>query len=408
MKTVLACFLTLAALVAAEDWSQWRGPNRDGYAGPAGLPAKLPGQLAAPVWKVTVGEGHSSPVAAGGRVYSFARRGDNEVVTCHSLVDGKPVWVESYPAPYTVNPAAARHGPGPKSTPVVQGGAIYTLGISGILSSFDASTGKLRWRKQFSDQYPSTSPLFGTASSPLVVGDVLIAAVGGHDKGALIALQASSGAVKWKWEGDGPAYASPILLTAGGSQQVVTQSRNNVIAVALDSGRLLWKIPIRTSYDQNAVTPLAFGDLLIYSGLANGISAVRLVNKDGAWTTEKVWHIDELSLYMNSPVLSGNLLFGFSHKNSGQYFCVDARTGKTLWVGPPRGGDNAAIVRVGDALLLLNNEAELSIVKASGDGFQVIRKYTVADSPTWAHPVLVGGDLLIKDANTLRRLRLGS
>jgi outer membrane protein assembly factor BamB len=408
MNRVHITAIAFAALAAAQDWNQWRGPNRDGVAAEDAIPAALPEKVGPPVWQVTVGEGHSSPVLAGDRVYAFARRGEKEFLACYSLTSGKVLWETGYAAPYRVNSAAQRHGPGPKATPTVAGGAVYTLGISGILSSFDAATGKLRWQKEFGSRYPSTSPLYGAASSPLVAGDRVIAAVGGHGKGALVALAAANGSPQWIWDADGPAYASPVMWNVQGTGQVVTQSQNYVLGVSPESGQLLWKIPFTTSYDQNAVTPVPAGEMLIYGGLANGITAIRVTRKGNAWETQKAWHTDEQSLYMNSPVLHGNLLFGFSHRNRGQYFCLDARTGKTLWTGPPRAGENAAIVRAGDRLILLNTEAELVIAKASAGGLELIRKFMAADSPTWAHPAPAGGRILIKDATTLRCLRIGS
>ena len=156
---------------------------------------------------------------------------------------GKLLWRAAYPAPYKVNPAADRHGAGPKSTPVVYQGKVFTLGIGGVLSSFDAATGKPGWRKNFSGEFRETSPWYGTAASPVVDGGMVIAHVGGHDDGALMAFDAATGAVKWKWKGDGPGYASPIVVELAGKRQVVTQTQQNIVGVAAATGELLWKIP---------------------------------------------------------------------------------------------------------------------------------------------------------------------
>jgi outer membrane protein assembly factor BamB len=308
---------------------------------------------------------------------------------------GEVIWQQGYPAPYTVNPAAARHGKGVKSTPVVQGGRIYTIGISGILSCFDAKTGKPQWRKEFG------SPDFGTAMSPLVDRGLLIAHVGTSDRGALTALDAQTGAERWSWKGDGPAYASPIVVPLGGTRQVVTQSQHNIVAVSEATGELLWRIPFNTAYEQNIVTPVLYHDTLIFSGLDNGVMAVRVLKRGSEWFTETVWQNKDVSMYMNSPVVSGDLLFGLSHYKRGQFFCLDPRNGATLWTSEGREADNAAIVDAGSALLFLTDDAELIVAKKSGKGFELLRKYSVADSPTWAHPLILSNGILIKDATTL-------
>jgi outer membrane protein assembly factor BamB len=384
--------LFLLAIAWAQDWPQWRGPDRDGVsAASAGAwPEKLNLK-----WKVEVGEGHSSPVVAGGRIYVHARRGEREVVSCLDLADGRIIWQQNYEAPYTVNPAARAHGKGVKSTPVVDGRRICTFGIDGILSCFDAQTGKLHWRKEFG------SPDFGTAMSPLLDRGLLIAHTGTRSGGALIAFDAGSGQEKWRWAGDGPGYASPIVIELGGTRQVVTQTRSNIVGVSADMGRLLWRIPFTTPYEQNIVTPVLYRDRLIFSGLQQGVMGVKVSNRGGDWTAERLWENKNVSMYMSSPVVSGDLLFGFSHRNSGQFFCLDPRSGETLWTSPGRQAENAAIVTAGPVLLMLTDGAELIVANKTGKAFETIRKYTVADTPTWAHPVVLDQGVLVKDAASL-------
>jgi outer membrane protein assembly factor BamB len=383
----------------AQDWPQWRGPNRDGVAG--GSVSKDWPERLTKKWQATVGVGHSSPVVVGNRIYLLTRQGEDEVVTCLELETGKEVWSDRYPVPYQMNPAAIGHGKGPKSTPVVSNGKLYTLGITGLLSCYDIQTGKRRWRKDFATQFPNTSPYFGTAMSPVVDGRLLIAHIGGHDNGALTAFDSDTGQVKWSWKGDGPGYASPIVADIAGTRQVVTQSQKNIVGVSATTGELLWSIPFTTAYVQNIVTPVAYKQLLIFSGLDKGVMAVRIGKSGSTWKTEKVWENQEVSFYMSDPVLCGDLLIGMSHRNKGQFVCLDASTGKKLWAGEGRRGENAAVVRAGENLFLLNNEAVLIIARCNAGAFEPLRRYTVAASPTWAHPVILGDRILIKDASTL-------
>src|SRR5262249_10512832 len=149
----------------AQDWPQWRGPNRDGVASSFTAPTVWPDKLKT-IWKVSVGVGHSSPVVDGRRVFLLSRQEENEVASCFDFDTGKLLWRDGYPAPYSMNPAATSHGKGPKSTPVFSAGKLYTLGISGVLSCYDANTGRVIWRKEFTKQFKETSPLYGTAMSP--------------------------------------------------------------------------------------------------------------------------------------------------------------------------------------------------------------------------------------------------
>ncbi len=387
----------------AQDWTQWRGANRDGVVTGFVTPKTWPDQLKSK-WKVQVGVGHSSPVVVDNRVYLHSRQGESEVVAAYDLGTGKTLWQDNYPAEYAMNPAARGHGKGPKSAPVFSSGKLYTLGITGVLSCYDTAKGQLLWRKESLAMFKANAPLFGTATSPVVDRGLVIAFMGGNDSGALVAFDAKSGAEKWRWNGDGPGYSSPIIVDIAGKRQVVTQSQQNIIGIWADNGTLLWKIPFTTEYVQNIVTPIAYKEMLIFSGLNKGVFALRVDWRDNKWVTEKVWENKEVSMYMNSPVLSGNLLFGMSHRNKGQFFCLDANSGKTLWTGDPRQGENAAMV-IGNGLIIsLTNDANLIVTSATDKAATPIKQYTVASSPTWAHPVIVGRNILIKDENTLAML----
>lgn len=401
-KWMLLSLIPLLSLLSADDWPQWRGPNRDGVVNNSAGPPSWPEQLKQR-WKVTVGEGHSSPILLGKSIYVFTRQHGSEFLSAIDIDHGKIIWQQSYAVPYTMNPAAVRHGEGPKSTPVIAGGRLYTLGISGILTCWDAATGAVQWRKEFTKQFRETSPDYGMAMSPVVDHGVVIAHVGGHDAGALTAFDAASGEVKWQWTGDGPAYASPIIVELGGVRQVITETHNNIVSVAATTGQLLWKIPFTTEYDQNIPTPLVYHDELILSGISKGVMAVRAGEKDGKWSTETVWHNTDVALYMSSPVAGGDLLFGFSQYKKGQFFCLDLHTGAARWTGPARQGDNAAVLISGENLIFLKDDAELIVAKATGQGFEPLHTYAVAQSPTWAHPLLLRDGVVIKDATTLAR-----
>jgi outer membrane protein assembly factor BamB len=181
----------------------------------------------------------------------------------------------------------------------------------------------------------------------------------------------------------------------------VTQSRNNIVGVAAATGDLLWRIPYKTVYTQNIVTPAVYRDILIFSGIGNPVMGVKVLKHGAEWTTETVWENKDFSMYMSSPVVGGDLLFGFTERKRGQFFCLKPSDGTTLWSSDGRQADNAAVVAAGSVWLILTTDGELTVARQSGKGFEPLRKYTVADSATWAHPVVLGHGILIKDVGNL-------
>ena len=402
MKTnlsfLICCLLLLPAQAQSPAaWPQWRGPARDGVASAFTVPTAWPAQLTKK-WEAAVGVGHASPVVAGNRVVVHTREGTRERVAAYDLASGKQLWQQDVEAPYTVNPAARAHGPGPKSTPAIGGGRVFTLGISGIFSAHDLATGKLLWRKNA----PSTPPIYGTAASPMVDGTSVIAFLGGENAGALTAMDAATGTAKWEWKGDGPGYSSPVIATLAGTRQVVVQSQTKLVGVNAADGRLLWEAPIKTPFDQNSVTPVVVNGLVIYAGLENPTIALRVTPNPGkVWTVAPAWRNEDVSMYMSSPAATGNALFGLSNKNRGQFFAIDAATGKTLWTTKGREAENASIVRAGDYLLLATTNSELIVARANAARYEEVKRYSVADSAMWAHPAFAGRTIIVKDVNTL-------
>jgi len=402
MRTALGLVLvwvTATGEAAAADWPQWRGPTRDGVADASGLPVKWPQSLGRS-WSKKVGLGHSSPVVQSGRVYQMSRDGDREVVQGFDLGTGRELWKRQYKASYKVNSAARDHGPGPKATPVVSGNRLVTFGISGILSCWDITSGRKVWSHEFSSQHRTTSPLYGHAASPIIVGGRVIVHVGGHDDGALCAFELASGKVVWRWAQDGPSYTSPVMVNLGGKPHLVAQSQKFHLGVDPATGGILWRVPFNTQYDQNSITPLVAGGRLILGGYNQPTVALKVTARGNRFRTEGAWKNREISMYMSSPVLVGGRMFGFSHRRRGQLFCADPVTGKVAWAAQGRLAENAAIVAAGGVLLVLTTGGELLVVAAEG-GYRELAKYRVSESATWAHPALVGSKLLVKDRDDL-------
>ncbi len=399
-RTALFAVSALASLLPAAraaDWPQWRGPGRDGVVPGFQAPATWSAASFVKQWSLAVGEGHASPIVVGDRVYQFSREGDREVMRCLALADGKPLWRDAYAAPYSMNLAARGHGKGPKATPAVADGRVFALGIAGALSAYDAATGRVLWRKTFAGEFKHTAPDFGAATSPLVDGDVVIVHVGGEDQGALTAFDTATGAVRWRWTGDGPAYASPVIATFGGIRQLVTQSQERCLALSPADGRLLWEIPFSTSYDQNSVTPIVAGDLVVFGGVGKPTFAVKVSGTSAV----RVWEARDITLYMSTPVLSGPRLFGMTDKHKGSLFSLDLATGRVLWKTEGKLGANAALLDLGSAVLVAAEPGYVSVHAKAGDTLPELAKIKVGDSPLWAHPAVAGQRLLFKDAGAL-------
>lgn len=387
----------LVSAACAADWPQWRGPHRDGQASGFQSPAAWTPDTLVKKWSVPVGEGHASPVIVGGRVFVLSREGDLEIMRCLALEDGKVHWLDSYAAPYEMHPAALRHGKGPKATPAVAAGRVFAVGINGTLSAWDAATGRVLWRKSFSDDFKNTSPAFGAAASPLVDGSNVIVHVGGRNNGALTAFDATTGDVRWKWSADGPGYSSPVIGTFGGKRQLITQSQTRCLALSPDDGTLLWEIPFVTSHEQNSVTPLIMDDLVILAGIGKPTFAVRV----SGTTADPVWENRAITMYMSSPVLNGKRLHGMSDKSRGSLFTLDATTGELRWKSEGRLGDNASITDLGSTLLVVNTAGALTIHDKSNDALKELAKYQVSETAVWASPAVAGNNVLIKDVSTL-------
>ena len=394
--TVIALIALAFTPVAAQDWPQWRGPARDGVVRGFREPATWPKTLTKR-WNVEVGTGYATPVLIGERLYVFTRQNDDEVMTAFDVSSAKVLWRTRYPAPFKMNPATAPHGPGPKSTPTFDANRLFTLGISGIVTAFDATTGKQIWQRPADP----VEPLYHTAMSPLVVGNLMILHVGGHDNGALTAFDAATGKARWSWNGDGPAYGSPLLVDLAGTPQVVTFTQKYFVGVSLEGGKLLWRRPYTTASTTTSQTPILFKDMVIETGRGNGVTAFRTTPGGGEWTTTNVWHTDEVSVHMSDAVVVDGVLFGLSHLNSGQYFALDLETGKVLWKSDPRQAAHAAIARSGNTIFSLEDDSELVVIRLGRERFEPVARYKVAGSDTWTQPVISGNRILVKDVSSL-------
>ena len=394
---LVVMMLPVQAQRAASDWTQWRGPSRDGAAPAPSDPKAWPEKLTQK-WKIEVGTGYATPLVVGNRIYQFSRQGEREVMSALDADTGKVLWQTGHDAPFTMHSATTQHGPGPKSTPVFANGRLYSIGMTGIVTAYDAASGKQVWQK------PGTVPvpMFTThAFSPLVDGGQVIFHVGGDDAGALTAYDVNTGAEKWSWKGDGPGYGSPVLVEIDGTRQLITITQGKLVGVDVSNGALLWERPFVINNKTNSVTPVMHGRTLIVSGNGEPTRALAIAKRANQWVTDIVWENADIPLRMSDAVVVGDVMFGLTTRNSGQYFAVDAATGKTLWTSEGRQAGHAAIARSGDLLFSLEDDGELVVARNSKTAFEPLHRYKVAEAATWTQAAYSGNRVFVKDVTSL-------
>jgi outer membrane protein assembly factor BamB len=294
---------------------------------------------------------------------------------------------------------------GPHATPLAIGDRVVTVGGMGVVSAWNARTGALAWRKDYSASVDTSKLFTGTAASPLAEAGFVIVQVGSDVHGGrVIALDPRTGAERWTWTGKGPGYASPIALTAGGVRQIVTLTEGSIEGIDAKTGAALWSVPFPDDWHENIVTPIWTGTHLIVSGTRQGTHAYTLRSSAGKWQAGPAWTNADVAMYMSTPVLADGVVYGLSSRKKGQIVALDAATGTLKWATEGRAADQASILLTPAHVLLLTTGGELVLARRSPAKYEEERRYTVADSPTWAVPVVLPDGLIVRDASGVMRL----
>ena len=383
----------------SQEWPQWRGINRDskvtGFKAPAAWPAELK-----QAWKVSVGFGDATPALAGNKIYLNTRQADQEVILCLDAATGKELWKSQYPSTAVTGPSGSH--PGPRSTPAVANGKVITFGASAIVSCLDANTGKLVWRRE---NPTNAVPQFFTGMSPLIVDNTCIVHVGTKDNGEVLALDLNTGNEKWKWTGDGPAYASPSVMIIDGKKHLIVQTEKNLISLNLADGKLMWQIatPVQQRF-YNCVSPYIDGQTIYLTGQGTGTKALKVEKSGNEYVTKELWTNPTIGAKWNTPVLKDGFLYGFTDQK--RIYCLNSTTGQTAWIDNAVNSDFASIVDCGTVIIGLPSTANLIVFKPASTAYSEVIKYKVSETSVYSYPIVAGEKIYIKDAETLMMYKI--
>ena len=398
---ILALFIGTITLQTsrAEDWPQWRGPQRDGVWRETGILEKIPAAGLKMRWRARVGGGYSGPAVAGGRVFVSDRQADPEVerVLCFDEATGEQLWAHSYPCDYE----GLEYGAGPRATPTVHDGKVYTLGAKGHLFCLRASGGEVLWKKDLVAEYDALPPRWGVSAAPLVVDDLLIVCAGGRPDASVIAFDRNTGEQRWKALGDGPAYSAPIMVEAGGTQQVIVWTADHIAGLNPTTGEVFWKGPYK-SLDgglQAIASPVLRNQHLLFLGAFSGRSLMMKLDPKEP-TASVLWQTRKKpSTSFSTPLFLSDQHF-YASLSGGVFGCLDAATGDEIWtdrapIALDRLDGSVHITPNEDRVFLFNQKGHLITAILTPQGYEETGRclllepaaaYRASDPVNWAHP----------------------
>jgi outer membrane protein assembly factor BamB len=379
-------------------WPGFRGPNRDGVIHGARIETDWAQSPPVELWRQPIGPGWSSFAVRGDLVYTQEQRGSDEIVSCYSLTTGKAVWRHRNAARFY----ESNGGPGPRGTPTLSNGRVYTFGATGIVNALDASNGAIVWSRNAASDTGAEDPGWGFTSSPLVVNDVVIVAASGR----LAGYDVATGHPRWLGPAGGGGYSSPHLVTIDGVPQVLLLRGARTTSVAPADGALLWEYMWQPAVSIVQPALAADGDVLIAAGDASGGTGIRriaLAHGPAGWTAQERWTSRGLKPYFNDFVVHEGHAFGF---DGNILACIDLADGTRKWKGGRYGNGQLVLLPDQDLLLVLSEDGELALVSATPDKFTELARFPALNGKTWNHPVLAGDVLLVRNGQEMAAFRL--
>ncbi len=386
------------------DSPQFLGPDRNGSLPDPGLATDWTSQPPKLLWRKEIGAGWSSFAAVGNYAVTLEQRGEQELTVCYRIDNGETVW--SHKEATRFAETIELGGPGPRSTPTIHEGRVYSLGAKGILNCLDGSNGQTIWKHDLLAEFGGALPMYAMPCSPLVVdGLVICSTSGGKDDASLVAFDEKTGKLVWKSGSGVLSYSSPTLLTIGGQRQIVKVNAASVTGYDLD-GTVLWDYPWPESGDQPTVSQpvlVADNELFVSKGYTVGCMLLAISKSaepaDAAgnhkWSVQRKWANTNLKTKFSSAVSSDGYIYGF---NDPMLTCLDPQTGETKWKSRGRPPYSfGQLLQVGKWLLVQTEQGQIALVAADPSKFQEVTRFTALTDKTWNVPVLVGSRLLLRN-----------
>ena len=379
------------------EWPGFRGSHRDGVIHNVRIETDWSKTPPKELWRRPIGPGWSSFAVDGDVIYTQEQRGNDELVASYRLSNGQPVWRHRDPVRFYESNAGA----GPRGTPTLSNGRVYSLGATGVLNVLDEQTGNVVWSRDAAADTKAELPMWGFSSSPLVADDVVVVATGA----SLAGYDIATGKPRWVLARNGFSYSSPHAVTIDGVPQVLLLTQPGVVSVNPPDGKVLWE----HNWDGGAIVQPAMtadGNVLINTIAVSGGQGIRrlaVAMNSGKWTVDERWTSNGLKPYFNDFVVHNGYAFGF---DGSILSCIDLTDGKRKWKGGRYGSGQLVLLADQDLLLVLSDEGELALVSAKPDEFKELARFKAIEGNTWNHPVLVGDTLLVRNGQEMAAFKL--
>ena len=371
-------------------WIEFRGPNRDGHYRERPILTSWPAGGLTPLWKQPVGGGYASFAIAHGRAFTIEQRRHQEVVAAYDVRTGLELWSHGWDGEFR----EWMGGDGPRATPTWFGGRVYALGALGELRCLDDRTGRMQWRVNILEDNGAANLPWGMAASPLVFDDIVVVLPGGPGGRSVVAYDRLTGRRRWSALDDKQAYSSPMLVTLNGRRQILAVTGSRLVALAPDSGELLWDYPWVTGNDINVSQPLRVGErrLLLSSAYGHGAAVIEITDENGRQSARTLWEHTRLKNRFSSSVIHDGFVYGLDENI---LTCLDALTGDVKWKAGRYG--HGQLLLASGHLIVLTEEGELALVRATPNRHEELVQFPALDGKTWNHPAIADGILLVRN-----------
>ena len=371
-------------------WPDFRGRNRDGRYDAAPIRTDWPKEGLPLLWKQPIGLGYASFVVAGGRAFTIEQRRRQEVVAAYLVETGRELWTNSWEGEFV----EGMGGDGPRATPTYDEGRVYALGALGEFRCLDAATGAVIWRKNILEENGAANLDWGMAAAPLIVDDTVVVLPGAPAGKSVVAYNKRTGQLVWSALDDRQSYTSPMLVTIAGLRQILVVSARRAMGLSAGEGRVLWEYPWDTNMGINVAQPVLLdGDRVFLSaGYDHGAAVVHLTRRGDAFAVNTVWENRRMKNKFTSSLLYRGYLYGLDESILA---CIDAATGELKWKGGRYG--YGQVMAAGDHLIVLSEDGDVVLVKATPDRHEEIARFSAIDGKTWNHPVIADGRLLVRN-----------